>query len=226
MPRTREQIRQHRLKMRRLLKQEYWQKALELGYPPTLAQVGQDPKMHSISTYQKYWGMSKLLKALNLNESYRRPRSDGREYTEEYLLLALREKYRRDNQVPTYRGVTADYLMPSAEVYTRRFQCSWAEILQKAGIRPVASRTFRAGLTNAEMLERLRQLAHLLGYTPRAREVDKSLLTPRSETYARHFGSFYQALLAAHLQPTPRQTAAYKGGIGHWQAKWTKNPAP
>lgn len=215
---------QHRREMRKLLKEEYWNKYLELGYPPTIDQVDADPAMHSKGAYFQYWGMKELLKALGLEESYRRPRSDGREYTEEYLLRALKDKYRRDEAVPTYRGVTADYLTPSGEVYIRRFRCSWDEILRKAGLPTIYKNRARRGLSDEEMIERLQHFAHLNGRTPTAEEVDKSIITPSSSTYRAHFGSFYDALLAAGLKPRPVQESAHKGGLGYWR-KHHKNPA-
>lgn len=195
---------------RQLLQQEYWQKFLELGHPPTVMEVNADPDMHSWTMYQRHFGsMKALLKKLGLGESYNRPRSDGHEYTKEYLLQKLREKYYRDGSVPTYNGVTSDWHMPSAEVYRRRFQRSWQEILQLADIRPVQSRRHHQGLNRQYLIEKLQHKARISCSTPTRREVDNDLTMPNSKTYSVYFGSYYQALLAANLTPTGAQTRSH-----------------
>ena len=200
----------HHDEMRALLQMEYHQKCLKLGRPPTVMEVNADPTMHSWSCYQKYWGtLKRLLAALDLADFYKQNRGKNQMYTDDLLIRLLNDKYRRDGTVPTTHSVTADPDMPSAEVYYRRFKCSWAEILTKAHIPVNRANAHRSGISNQELLGRLRHKAALLGHVPRRREVDQDASMPNSKTYEAHFGTYFRALLQAGLNPEPAQYHAH-----------------
>lgn len=91
------------------------------------------------------------------------------------------------------------------------FICSYGTINKKfggirearkaAGIPQTRGKLGYRKYTRKELLQKLKKLANIKGYTPIEKEVTESDITPPSSTYSRYFSSYSKACSMAGLRP-------------------------
>ena len=112
-------------------------------------------------------------------------------YTEEHLIEELQYFAVYLGKTPTMLEVSKDTLLPSAAVYSLRFN-SWEEALKRANLKTNK-------LTDQGLLKLLKTFSEKLGRTPSIREVDSEAYMPSVKAYRNHFGCWNNALKAAKL---------------------------
>ena len=100
------------------------------------------------------------------------------------------------------------------------FICSYGTINKKfggirearkaAGIPQTRGKLGYRKYTRKELLQKLKKLARIKGYTPTEKEVTKSDITPPYSTYSRYFPSYKKACLLAGLRPNKKGKKANK----------------
>lgn len=180
------------------------EKGDSLGRAPTVEDINLDQSMPTIFTYRKIFGsFSEALKLAEL------PLDNMRRevYTREEMLEALRQGAAKSGKTPTKRMLLArDSGMPSLAALKREFG-SLSGAMIAAGLSP---NNPAAKLSDAELLEQLRQKAARLGRTPTIKEVDKDSGMRSAQTYKNRFGSFLKAISMAGLKPAEKRRASKK----------------
>ncbi|MFQ6009650.1 MAG: homing endonuclease associated repeat-containing protein [Candidatus Aenigmatarchaeota archaeon] len=169
-------------------------KADDLGRAPTAREIETDKNMPGVNTYCKHFGSwNSALKAAGLESKYR-------EYSNEELIKALKEKAKELGRPPTTMEMNKDKSIPSAHTYNQRFG-SFNKALKEAGLDINCE---RKDYTDEELLELLKDKAEELGRTPTIEEVIKDDSMPYPGVYYKRFGSWKNAVKEAGLEPYMR----------------------
>ncbi|MBR3220560.1 hypothetical protein IKF76_01710 [Candidatus Saccharibacteria bacterium] len=145
--------------IRKILKQEYWEETVRLGYPPTFDQVDANPGMHSRAIYSKYWRMQDLLAELGLEEFFHRQRSNGQEpakkslhdFTDDELIAKLRQLADSLGRTPTAADVNTSVNIPHSKTYHKHFGSFYrALVMAKLSPTPRQTAASKAGRTCAQ----------------------------------------------------------------------------
>ena len=126
-------------------------------------------------------------------------------YTDEFLLGILRNLADELGHVPTSHELRDRRDLPNPATYIRKFG-SWRNTLARLGME---SRADSAYLTDAELLDALRDLAAELDRPPTVQELMARPDLPASGTYVHRFGGWSNALEAAGLDARYRRPLAY-----------------
>ena len=163
-------------------------KTVQSGKTPSCSEINDDPNMPSVTTYAKRFGsLTKALAIAGLvpNREY---------YTNQKLIELLIEKSKKLGRAPSSPEVNNDPNMPSMSAYLKRFG-SYDKALAAAGLTSSA----KGHSTDEEMLQLLSKKAMELGKTPTSHEINADPDMPGSIAFAKQFGSYNNALIAAGL---------------------------
>ena len=178
--------------------------AEKLGYVPTVADMGPDRGVHCYATYLRHFGSwSAAIEAAGLNSylSYRkRAFRDGNE--EQLLIREIREFAERLGRTPRIEEMVSQNHVHSASHYKNCFG-SWKNALKSAGLDCVYGDHY----TDQELLDSLHEVCERLSCIPSEKEYrdyqSQEKAYPKSFYYAKHFGSFDEALITAGLKEAP-----------------------
>ena len=120
----------------------------------------------------------------------------SREYTDDELLVALREFAGNLGRAPSMEEMQANEDTPGPTVYKDHFG-TWNEALREADLDPVR----QARYTDEELLDALCELAAMLDKTPTMKEMQEHEGFPSSGVYQNQFGSWNAAVRKAGLEP-------------------------
>ncbi len=162
--------------------------AEKLGRTPSYREMQAAEDMPDATTYANYFGSwNKALETAGLKINRHAAESEAE------MLEALQSLAKELGRTPMMADVGGN--APGASTYTQHFG-SWNKALEAAGLE-VSRRT---GMSDDEMLEKLRVLAKKLGRTPSCNDADAIKNMPGNIAYAKHFGSWNKALEAAGLK--------------------------
>ncbi len=169
---------------------------------PTIPMVDDDPNMPSASVFKNRFGSWN--NALKL-AGFKGNKYKERKFTDDELLKLLKKCGKKNGRTPTLSMVDNDPDMPSQSVYKKRFG-NFNNALRLAG--------FGADLvdryTDDELLQLLKECGKKNGKTPTNRMVKADSNMPSTVTYARHFGSWSNALRLAGFKLKSNQIKSKK----------------
>ncbi len=119
-------------------------------------------------------------------------------YSDEELLESLREKARELGRKPTIKNCDLDNNMASSVTFIKHFG-TWNNALKKAGLVP-DDYGYRQSWDRQKMITSLQKKAKELDRTPTVADCRSDKNMPDPATYARHFGSWNNALKVAGLE--------------------------
>ena len=174
-------------------------KAKELGRTPFVSDFDDDPNMPSASTFQNRFGSwNKALEAAGLSINVKKGYSDND------LIMLLRDKAEELGRTPTKREATSDPNIPSTRIFVNHFG-SWNQALKAAGL----SVNQRKDFTDSELLEALREKAQELGRSPSINDIKKSSSMSNPTVFIKRFGSWNKALEMAGLSAANKTPTHY-----------------
>lgn len=176
------------------------QKADEIGRAPSQRAMLKDSRMPSPGAYLRFFdSWDDALAEIG----YRSRHIRG--YSKDQAIKLLQQKAKQLGRNPTAAETSGEPGFPHYDTFRRLFG-SWEEALAAAGLDLVG-----IDLGDDKLLDLLRQKAQQLGRTPKRREVDYDKTMPSSRLYAKHFGSWQNAVNRAGLQATRAKRNDYSG---------------
>ncbi len=174
----------------------------ELGRPPLLKEVDNDPGMASAQTYRRvfknYRGALRAAKipvSCKSKESIKpvEQKQVYRKYTKEELVDQLKSKFMSLGRTPMQVDIDNDPTMASVNSFVNYFG-SYNDALLAAGIKPSKKREY----TDEELLYDLRQKYISVGYLetgkiPTNKDIDSDPNMASTRAYYTHFGSTNKA---------------------------------
>lgn len=172
--------------------------AVTVDETPTYRQVDAADDMPATSTYEnRFGGWNAALRAAGL--TLNQPSWSSETVSNGELLTRLQEFGARLGETPSRRQVNAEDDLPSVTTYRRRFG-SWTAALGEAGFTLRPEQEQLHGLSDDELLARLRDFAAAHDDTPTRRAVADADDIPSPWTYYTRFGSWTAALRKAGLE--------------------------
>jgi len=175
---------------------EYLRKAREkLGKIPTEAEYDSLDGFPNVRTIiRRFWSWNQALrKCFKLHKKY----SNNFKYTDEEVILKLKEFAKRKGKTPTSRDLVFQEDMPSLGVYEGRWGC-WNNALKAAGLEP----NYKIEYTKLDLKNKLIAISKDKERTP----MIKDLKSPCVATYQERFGSWNNALRYSGFKPNKVKT--------------------
>lgn len=187
-------------------------KFAEVGRPLSSTDISTDVRISHYATYSAKFGS--LKKACKLAGVPFEPLVKHNTYTDEQLLDFVRQKAAELNRQPMCIDIRSDPCMPDCNTITKRFGCSWSEIIVLAGVAHLPTLKNRKSDLESKKIDaikRLQEFAEKLGHTPSSVELNSNNITPSATLYINLFGSMRSAIEAAGLKPKQRRSKPSTG---------------
>lgn len=163
----------------------------DLGRSPQVTDAMEDDDFPSLQVYyDRFDSWANALERAGIEPP------PSRKYTDDELLVVLREFADSLGRAPTMEEIQTSESMPGPTVFKDHFG-TWNDALREAGLDPVR----RAQYTDEELLDTLRDLATILNKTPTMQEIQEREGLPSSSVYQNQFGSWNSAVREAGLEP-------------------------